>query len=160
MKLGVYDEPRGDIEDCFRPGITLAKPGSLARQFGAALVAPWTGFQAPCAGGASSGGNTTCTGSYSHSCSFEVLMLPSPAVPRTLTEVTPSWLTEALRTAGCLTQAKVVALSAQCIGLEVGFLDGLVPATRPFRNQGRWGERFARHFHQNLARSVPIRRLQ
>ncbi len=35
------------------------------------------------------------------------------------------WLTWALRTGGCLTQANIVAIAVQALGQEVGFLDGL-----------------------------------
>jgi hypothetical protein len=52
-------------------------------------------------------------------------MTPSLAIPRTVAEITPTWLTWALRTGGCLTRANVGALSVQAIGQEVGFLDGL-----------------------------------
>lgn len=52
-------------------------------------------------------------------------MTPSLALPRTIPDVTPSWLTIALRTAGCLSQANIVAIAVQPIGQEVGFLDGL-----------------------------------
>jgi hypothetical protein len=47
------------------------------------------------------------------------------AVPRTIAEITPSWLTGALRTGSHLTRANIVAIAAQAIGQEVGFLDGL-----------------------------------
>jgi hypothetical protein len=52
-------------------------------------------------------------------------MPPSPVVPRTIDEVTPPWLTQALRTGGYLTRASVVAIAGQAVGREVGFLDGL-----------------------------------
>jgi hypothetical protein len=47
------------------------------------------------------------------------------AIPRTIAEITAPWLTWALRTAGCVTQANIVAVAVQAIGQEVGFLDGL-----------------------------------
>src|SRR5262245_26505977 len=52
-------------------------------------------------------------------------MMSSAAIPRTIAEITPSWLTWALRTSGCLTRANILAIAAQPIGQEVGFLDGL-----------------------------------
>jgi hypothetical protein len=51
--------------------------------------------------------------------------MPSLALPRTATEITPSWLTGALRAGGHLAQANIVAIGVQAIGQEVGFLDGL-----------------------------------
>ena len=52
-------------------------------------------------------------------------MAPSLALPRTIAEITPSWLTWALRSGDYLAQANIVAITAQAIGQEVGFLDGL-----------------------------------
>jgi Phosphotransferase enzyme family len=52
-------------------------------------------------------------------------MTPSVALPRTIAEVTPAWLTKALRTGGCPLQVNIVAIAVQAIGQEVGFLDGL-----------------------------------
>jgi hypothetical protein len=52
-------------------------------------------------------------------------MTPSVPLPRTIAEITPTWLTGALRTGGCLTQANIVTIVVQAIGQEVGFLDGL-----------------------------------
>jgi hypothetical protein len=52
-------------------------------------------------------------------------MMPSMALPRTLAEITPPWLTWALRTGGYLARANIVAIAGQAIGQEVGFLDGL-----------------------------------
>src|SRR5262245_11570306 len=46
-------------------------------------------------------------------------------LPRTIVEVTPSWLTAALRAGGSLTRASVAGITVQTIGQEVGFLDGL-----------------------------------
>jgi hypothetical protein len=56
---------------------------------------------------------------------LEVAMMPPLAIPRTIAEITPAWLTEALRTGGYLTRANIVAIAVQAIGQEVGFLDGL-----------------------------------
>ncbi len=55
----------------------------------------------------------------------EVATTPALAIPRTIAEITPSWLTGALRTGGCPSQANIVAIAVQTIGQEVGFLDGL-----------------------------------
>jgi hypothetical protein len=52
-------------------------------------------------------------------------MIPSLAVPRTIAEITPAWLTRALRTGKCPLQANIVTISVEAIGKEVGFLDGL-----------------------------------
>jgi hypothetical protein len=52
-------------------------------------------------------------------------MMPSLALPRTIAEITPSWLSWALRTCGHLAQANIIAIAVQAIGQEVGFLDGL-----------------------------------
>ena len=46
-------------------------------------------------------------------------------VPRTIAEISPGWLTEALRKHGCISKTTVTAIAAQVIGKEVGFLDGL-----------------------------------
>jgi hypothetical protein len=51
--------------------------------------------------------------------------MPATGIPRTVAEITPPWLTGALRTGACLTRADVVAIGVQAIGQEVGFLDGL-----------------------------------
>jgi aminoglycoside phosphotransferase (APT) family kinase protein len=48
-----------------------------------------------------------------------------PAIPRTLVEITPAWLTNALREHGCLAEATVQAVAAQSVGAEFGFLDCL-----------------------------------
>ncbi len=52
-------------------------------------------------------------------------MTPPQALPRTIAEITPSWLSRALRTGGCLTRANIAGIAVQPIGQEVGFLDGL-----------------------------------
>lgn len=52
-------------------------------------------------------------------------MSSSNACPRTIAEVTPAWLTWALRACGCLSRANVSAIVARAIGQEAGFLDGL-----------------------------------
>jgi hypothetical protein len=52
-------------------------------------------------------------------------MTPPLALPRTVAEITPSWLTQALRAGGGLTRSNVVAVASQAIGQQVGFLDGL-----------------------------------
>jgi hypothetical protein len=52
-------------------------------------------------------------------------MIPSTAVPRTISDITPLWLTWALRTGGHLAQANIVSIVVEAIGQEVGFLDGL-----------------------------------
>jgi aminoglycoside phosphotransferase (APT) family kinase protein len=46
-------------------------------------------------------------------------------IPATIAEITPSWFTAALRTAGCLTGANIVGIAVQAIGQQLGFLDGL-----------------------------------
>src|SRR5262249_15142654 len=45
--------------------------------------------------------------------------------PRSIADLTPSWLTWALRTGDCLTRANVIGIAVQAIGQEMGFLDGL-----------------------------------
>jgi aminoglycoside phosphotransferase (APT) family kinase protein len=51
--------------------------------------------------------------------------MPALATPRVLAEITPAWLSGALRSGGYLTRANIVAIAGQAIGREVGFLDGL-----------------------------------
>lgn len=53
-----------------------------------------------------------------------VAMSP-PAVPRTLAEITPDWLTTTLRRHGVLAEAAVQTVAPQAIGAEFGFLDVL-----------------------------------
>jgi aminoglycoside phosphotransferase (APT) family kinase protein len=52
-------------------------------------------------------------------------MMPSVGIPLTIAEITPSWLTRALRAGGYLTQANIIAIAVRAIGQEVGFLDRL-----------------------------------
>ena len=49
--------------------------------------------------------------------------------PLTPEELTPDWLTEALRSAGCVTQARVVSLEWELIGEGVGFLGQIARVT-------------------------------
>lgn len=52
-------------------------------------------------------------------------MSSSLPVPRTVEEITPSWLTNMFRAGGELGEGQVVAIDARPIGQEAGFLDGL-----------------------------------
>jgi len=52
-------------------------------------------------------------------------MTASLAIPRTIAEISPAWLTQTLRSGGWLTQASITAIAAQALGQEIGFLDGL-----------------------------------
>lgn len=47
------------------------------------------------------------------------------APPQSIADITPAWLTQTLRDAGCINRAQVIAQEIKIIGVAVGFLDGL-----------------------------------